>query len=708
MTKPRPRGLLAAWLLSLTLIMLATWQLIRAVAACGDGFLPFTADFLTAAAVYEDLFFDDYSLKGFQFSAATFAVPDVVTYFPVRALAGSVGAAMLPWQLTVYALLVGSAWYALAGVVPARAWPWTGPAVLLVTAAFLAALATRGLTDIGFQLLVPGCHAGAQTLAFVSAGLLVRYLDHGGGAKLATLAVVAMMAAFSDRLFAVYFPVPAFLALGAVKLAGSLVLSWQRILMPALAVALGCGVGLAGLKMLPNPGLDGDPLGSYWAGIEPGGLANRAGLLLEAAAAEVSRRDPLAIAAVAWFAFSLLLLARRLIGRSLPFGVRFYLIWSVLALAATGGVFLLSASADANLIAIRPSWGNFGRYFAGPFALGLYGWALLLACACGRGGAMRSVSLILTALMAALLIGLAAREPRIPVRVLFDPYPTYLRTLDEVCRARGLTHGFSSYFQAKEITYYSKAGLRVQAIGTDLNNPDPLVPSVWLSNALWLTPRPGEGPYTFVLAGHTGQVADLYPADVRRVFGPPAEEIPVGEFLIMVYDRPSDAVFRDYLSWNPEVNKARYRTNPRASLEMLGRGFQRDHPYHDVGLSRVAIAGDPIGRLAYGPLLKPRLTGWHAAEFRLRSSGDVKPNGLVSVRFLYPDNKTDVVLAGPIEVPLGYDGTLRVEFHLGRDALRGGYLYFCTHYVGTGRLEFEKVTFGRSQPGGETLSRVTP
>ena len=709
---PRPRGLLLAWAVSLLIVSVSGVQLARSYGdrrSGGDQFQAFSSDFLAAAAFYEDVFVDHYPVSGFQFSAATFAVPDVLVYLPVRAIAGSPRAAQMPWQACVFLVLVLSGWYAVRGFAPPRAVPWIGPLVFLVIAAFMASVAAQLLATESRDLLLPGCHTGAQSLAFLSVGLLARYLRDGRIWRLFAMALLGMAACFSDRLFALYFPVPAFLAVGLARVfapgAGPR-LTYQRIFLAAGAVALGCVGGLMLLKKLPTPGVESDPLNGYWAGVEADGFLRRGEQLYLGAKLQFERGDALIVSSAIWLVFTAGLLAvmtvRRIIGvgsKRVPLSVGDYAVYSWITFPIVTVVFLVSATGASCLQPKCSPWGFFDRYFAGPQCLALFGWALLLAVAAARGGLARVIAIALPAVLAVYLLTLTFLDPRHDDRPLLDPYPKYVQAMDEICKRRGLTNGFSGYWQAKESTYYSHAGVRVRAVTYQKDNPFHFGPSVWLSNAEWLFPREDDGPYQFFIANAQlpEESGEIRAASIREVFGPAVEEVQVDNIVIMVYDRPSDDKFRNLLARNPELGRLEYRLNPRRKIRFSGASFYPGNTGTDQGSARVAGPGDPAGCLAHGPYLVPRLSGWHYAEFRLTATGDSGPPGSVDVYLYDNDAKKEMFLTQTAGVPAGYDQTMRLEFFVppelvGRTAAT---LQFRTSYHGHGSLRLEYVDFGR-------------
>lgn len=698
---PKPRGPALAWAVSLALLATATVQLARTYADArfgGAHFEPGTADFLYSATIYDDVFVNGYPMGGFQWSAATFAVPELLLYVPIRAVAGSTGAALMPWQAACFSALVLAAWSALAACASPRAKPWVGPAVCCVTAAFLALQAAQFLRTESRHFLYPDLHTGAQTLAFLSLGLVLHYMRSGARWRLTALMFVALSGAFSDRLYAVYFAVPAFSALGLARLfAPATGLTWRRILASAAAVALGCLAGLRLLKELPSPGTGADALENYWQGVEAADVGTRAWHLLGTAWVQVERGNALVAEGLAWPVVTLMMTITR-------GGV--FTAYSILATAATVAALLVSAIGASWLAPESPNWGNFDRYLAGPMAIALFGWALPLAALFGRGGIARVLAALGAVALVAWPLTLTLMTPREPTRDLLAPYPDHVRVIDEVCQRRGLTRGFAGFFEAGPATHFSRASVRVVALLHNGNDPHPFVPFVWLSNAGYLARRPGEDRPGFVLARPGGGPGELRPEAVRAVFGEPAESVPAGDYVVMVYDWPQDDDFRDYLAWNPEAAKARYRAAPRESVRFLGRGFQGDAG-RPAGLARVS--GDSPGTLASGPYLRPQVRGWHFAEFRVRSSGGDRSNGDVAVHLIANDNRSAPLLSGPVVVPPGFDGTIRLEFHVSAEGVAAGHLDFRTESRGPG-LVLESVEFGPLprgvKPRGETVCPI--
>ena len=87
------------------------WQVLhdRRVPVELPGAVFFGSDVLYGAALYEDLIVDGYSLKTFQFSAATFWVPDVLIYFVWRTILGQVAPAVWATVASLFLLHIAAA-----------------------------------------------------------------------------------------------------------------------------------------------------------------------------------------------------------------------------------------------------------------------------------------------------------------------------------------------------------------------------------------------------------------------------------------------------------------------------------------------------------------------------------------------------------------------------------------------------------------------
>lgn len=687
-----------------------TWRTYADPRAFGgaDPILPYNADFLAAAALYEDVVVDGYGIRNFKFSACTFAVPDVATYFAVRAVTGSVRTALVPWQFVLFALLVTAGGFAGASCLPPDARRWVWPGVLMWAAGYLAYTCGDFLTGHSRDLLLPAWHNGAQVCGFVALGLTARFTRASTRRTRAGLVLglfgVSAAAAFSDRLYGLYFAAPAVAALAAVRLlirpAGGRVppVTWTRWAVVAAAVGAGCGVGLFGLRLTETPGTGPDPLAAYWAGPETGNLAGRLANLGRVLVAEAAAGNVLILAAAVWAVagggLALYTIGRRG-GAGSADGLVFYQVYGMAAWVVTSGVFVVSLTGRTYLDGDPAPWGLFGRYFAGPLGAAAFGGPVWLAAAqTAPWRLVRAVALAVPVAAAGGLLLATTATPRLPGRDLLDPYPDFVRDTDAACVRHGLTDGLGGYWESKPVTLLSKAGVRLRPVGTAPHLPRRVQPFVWLSNSEWYWPPPG-GPtagrdYQFVLAAgvpaDTPDGVDIPEAAAVAGFGPPADRVPIGRLRLLVYGRPQDGRLRDYADHDEAMVNRKYRNHPRGPTRFVGASFFSPAGATADGDRLVAAEGlTPAGYMAAGPFLTLARTGPHVATFRVEAAG--VPARDASVDVYATDRATRIErLVAIAPIPPNHGGDIRVGFAVTGDML-DDLVQFRTHYPGRGHLD---------------------
>jgi hypothetical protein len=173
-------------------------------------------------------------------------------------------------------------------------------------------------------------------------------------------------------------------------------------------------------------------------------------------------------------------------------------------------------------------------------------------------------------------------------------YPDAVACLDEVARQSGLHRGVGDYWDAKVVDYYSREGLRVNAIRPTLE------PYSWISNDRWLLDESGHpAPPDFVLVPgepnrgfrlNGGEWAGL----VEERFGPPARRVSCGRFDVLVY--PDESALRVFA---------------RSQTRLL------------VGLP-TSIVAEPAGLVGYVPDLAPRSGHAFRGSLRVRFAPEVR------------------------------------------------------------------------------------
>ncbi len=654
-----------------------------------DGLL-YNADYLSPAALYQDVVIDGYPLAGYQFSAATFAVPDQLGYFAARAACGSHAVAMPVWVAGLFLLQVAAGVWAGCELLPDRRRAVTA-VVLSGSACYLAGNAAAGLVHPHNDLLLPVWHTGAFTLTLLglaATARLARARRVWGWAV--ALAAVTAAGLFSDRFVGLYFAAPAAAGVAAWWLGGRL--TGRRLLLWSAVVAGGGLAGLLALRAFQGPG---DPIGNYWKPPDLGRLAGRTVLLGQVLWQELTGGNVLLGGAAVWYARCVAAAAGWLARPTPPGAAGFVGVVSVASLAAVGGAFLLSPAADEFLPAL--DWVVFGRYFVGPVGLAYLGWAVRLA-----GGPAAA----LPAVGAAAALGWVAAGPPVADRPALAFYPEQVRAVDEACRARGLTLGLGGYGDGKPCTLLSRAGVTVRQARPDPGAAAGAVSFPWLGNAGWSARGPGGGParFQFVLVGdRPGRGGALAEEPVVARLGEPAERVPVGGRVLLVYDRPGDWRLARFGELDgPTLNRPYERggaavTYPGAALHAPAGVRVTDTP--DLG----RVADDTrtaAGVVAHGPYLIAGRAGWHRATFRLTAAGDTGLLGYVDVVWARADGTRSETLAAA-EVRPGAGGQLLpLDFRLGKQHT-GGWLEFRLTFAGRGRVALHSVRFERrSHRGG--------
>lgn len=217
---------------------------------------------------------------------------------------------------------------------------------------------------------------------------------------------------------------------------------------------------------------------------------------------------------------------------------------------------------------------------------------------------------------------------------------------------------------------------------------------------------PGGGParFQFVLVGDRPDRNGALPeATVVAALGEPAERVPVGERVLLVYDRPGDWRLARFGECDGRTASRAYEqdgsavTYPGAALLTPPGVRVTDTP----GLDRVADdTRTAAGVVAHGPYVVVGRPGQHRATFRLTAAGDTGVVGYVDVVWVRADGTHGKILASAeVRSAAGGQG-LPLDFHLERYRA-GGLLEFRLSFAGRGRVALHGVRFERrSHRGG--------
>jgi hypothetical protein len=144
------------------------------------------------------------------------------------------------------------------------------------------------------------------------------------------------------------------------------------------------------------------------------------------------------------------------------------------------------------------------------------------------------------ALLASLICGLAFRSPDPPGQVVAAPAIT---RIVEALRAAHLQHGYAGYWQGNIVTVLTHRDITSLPVIEQADHR--LHAYTYFTNLDWYrtAARAWHGR-TFFISEHTDGAGNdvLLEATVIRQFGPPAQRIDLGQFVIDVYDLPPGAL----------------------------------------------------------------------------------------------------------------------------------------------------------------------
>ncbi|NGZ86546.1 hypothetical protein [Duganella aceris] len=433
MTPARPLRIagaaLAALCLGLTLLASALWYL----QLKGDLALLFHSDTDFLPALYRDLVEQGGKLSHWNLTPAPSFFPDWPLFFLANYVGGDFFHA-LPLFFVLQGLLLFLLSLALLrrGMATHQAMVAAGWACVL-----LFSWAMDGMVPYNYFYL-SGFHCGVFLLLLLSLRLLDQ--DHGHDRARRVhwpLALVALLATVSDRLYLLQFALPALATLWLLDRRGGR--PWKAA---CAAIVLGA---LAGILLYKVKWLVAHPLRLPW-GVSPAALAQNLPALAQMLGESwrESRAGTLGLAA--YYTALTLLLPGTLLGRG----------WRIADPAAARLALFSWLSAAACLAATLVSTNLFTvRYFIPAYVLPLLaGPALLYLLLPER----RRVWLTLALLAATVWPTQAMLRPALRDVALVQPayYPPEVACMDQVIAHYGLRHGVASYWDAKRVGMLSR------------------------------------------------------------------------------------------------------------------------------------------------------------------------------------------------------------------------------------------------------------
>ena len=564
-----------------------TLSVMAVFASLATGRLPLNwvinSDTLFYAALLGD-FAQTRTLAGWDFPTNPYLFPDLPLYLPFRYVLADVAYSLLAYALAQIAVFTAGIIFLTRQLFPRS--DCVEGLVLLMGALYWLLLATGQYHTLAYPLLMLH-HFGVAMLMPVCLSLAGWMLSEKTAAErqrwyAIALFALSFMAALSDLLFSLQFVVPA---------ACALLLIWK--VRPDLAtrtkVLLGTLVFSASLGEIVRRAIVSDSRTVHHTTVSVGHIRNT---LIQLQDSLVDIRLSSFLLSVLWLA-SFVAIVIPLV-RSLQRGADDRSVEGVsrLLFDATVVVCLL-----VSIVAITASGNYYGpatiRYllpaFVLPLFLGLpYFWGRT------RAGPMlcsRRVAPVLSGVVGLLALfsllfptasSAAAGRPSFT-----DPVVT---CLDENAQVRGLQRGVAQYWVAPYVTELSKTGLVVVQVDPNL------LPVHLNSNIRWY-----EADFDFAIVDPMPDWG-IAENQVSERFGPPAGTFTCGPYMVLVYNRPEDVVFRNYFASRHEL--ADFQTRHDA-YEFRGFGLPSSTG-RIVGFSRGADQAhkDSDGALTYGPYVE--------------------------------------------------------------------------------------------------------
>ncbi len=695
------------------------WQVLhdRRVPVELPGAVFFGSDVLYGAALYEDLIVDGYSLKTFQFSAATFWVPDVLIYFVWRTILGQVAPAVWATVASLFLLHIAAAVRFGRAVVGPAAARFVAPMLLLAAGIYLAGSGLNWFQHHAErEFYLPGYHCGATLCAFFALASVVYAVRSPSrwalaGWHLAAVAGVTAVSAFSDRLFGIWFVGPVAIGLVGLKLLGGdsgFTVTWRKLLTLGLAVGLGTAAGMAALKWFQTTA--GDPISNYWVGPQWDVFVRQLKLFVKLIAREIRGGNWLLASCVAWHLWAAVnvtsTIVRRVVFRQKATDgpMLFFRIVCIAAAVANVLVFLLSKTAEAYLAVL--DWGDLSRYFAGPISFAFFGWFIVLAQIAGRGvtrSAREAAAALPVALAVGVLVAMLGNSPDSePDRELVNYYPKYVEELDAVCRKHDLHDGLAAYAVAKQTTLLSRAGVKLRQIEAVDKAPHGFTALHWLSNSeyYWQPPRGRAAPVKFeFIVVHPTLPGMPRSEDVVATFGEPAIRERAGPYGVFIYNRPEDFKLHRFAELDGRCLVLKATRDGWDRVQFPGGSFWGRPPHanapdwHD----RVATEGTVTpGILAFGPYLDRLKPGHYRVTFRTSTTGVTDSNGALDVMYSDLSKGFETVVAVE-QCPVGTNRKTAMTVYVPNSAKQPR-IEFRTFYNGHGTLTLHDVTVERLPP----------
>ncbi|MEW6265815.1 MAG: hypothetical protein AB1641_22305 [Thermodesulfobacteriota bacterium] len=491
------------------------------------------ADDFYLPALYKDLLTERYDLTNWHLPPAPYFFPDLPVFFILNSLLPDLG-----YAFSLYGLLSVLAYSCLFFYL-ARRISGEGYVSFLVIVSLVILLLALSIPGhlLGKFTLHPSLHSSAFLVGLTLTAITLNALERGGYSRRETLAffVLAFLTTASDSIIIVQFLIPLPLALTVLRARNlttwklvrtSFVLSAGAILASMLLIRLlRAGEWLHMPNALRWPG---------WAYVQQSlhFFSRDLGWMLE----NWTTLMVLGIFGVVTGLACLILNRNQPAANESDPGPQASrtVNHGFLALLTT-----ISFAATMSAPVSRGIWLDINqvRYLLPGFFMPLF--LIVLTIVPYHRRLPRALKFILVGLVVGLGLRIAAPTATgLDLEQLTLPYPDRIKCLDDLARRHNLKFGFSDYWNAKYVSFFSRAGLRVNQLNPDLG------PFLWINNLAWYYGRKRGGrcdypDYGFIITNGLSREVIL------KEFGPPTLVEYCGENEIFVYDRSNDFAIKN-------------------------------------------------------------------------------------------------------------------------------------------------------------------
>ena len=474
------------------------------------------SDFLYLPSIYDDLFVQDNTFKGWNVNPAPNFFPDMPLFFMLNWLFGNfqdatIGFSVIQMGLTSLACLF------ILKHISTSYWQnaiWVNISLILLHFIFF----WDHNSIFGFQLLTNGFHYSAFLNSLFCAGYVFAFLRTHNKWFLLALLIHCLAAVVSDKLALVTIVAP----LGVLSLF-CFIKSWKNASLILLTLLTG---GFSGIKLF-NFLRDGSyiqiPLPHRYLAFD--NVINSWKMLVE----HIS----------SWIAPNQVLFWILLCGLATLITSLFYVIkWALnrfkrgeLSSEVLFAAYLILAMI---IIFVAPvlsgsytGWDTI-RYNVFTYMLGVMFFPFILSWIVPKSNFRTFINTKTIGFIAPVMVLLMVTTAKYSGYAYYkNYYPERVATLDTIAKNEGLKFGIAPYNDAKVITMYSKTGLRVYAVF------EPLGPWLHVTNPNWFYKNPSNWTdtlvYGFVLSG-----SEVSKQKALTTLGPIRKSIPTNYFEVLI------------------------------------------------------------------------------------------------------------------------------------------------------------------------------